>query len=110
MKIEVGRCYVTRDGRVTTPLEKTGGKRYAWAGLADGISCTWRKDGKYWESGDKSTMDLIKEHSITLRCARCYNTVFLPPIRKGSRKTTSYSGVCQHCKAHYGIDFGKEKT
>jgi hypothetical protein len=62
MRIKAGKRYVTRDGRVTGPIERT---RAGWVARCDlgfgELKVNWGNGGKYLSSGVYA-FDLIAEH------------------------------------------------
>lgn len=68
MKIEAGKYYKTRDGRVVGPMMKTPGNdnfdscyvwTYDWSGVNTSPENLFCRDGKYWGYGSESDFDLI---------------------------------------------------
>lgn len=47
MKIEVGKTYQTRDGKVAFITNKEGAGTYAYKGTCEGISFCWGENGNY---------------------------------------------------------------
>ena len=62
LKLEVGKRYVTRDGRVTAPLDRDGFETYPFT---DGDFCTWTEHGTVFHS-KKDRDDLVAEVDIKI--------------------------------------------
>lgn len=71
MKIETGKCYVTRDGIVTPPLDYAqNGTNYKWGAwiqepgypTGDLTRCNWLESGDFFAPHRNYRLDLIKEY------------------------------------------------
>lgn len=62
LKLEVGKRYVTRGGRVTAPLDRDGLETYPFT---DGDTSTWTEYGTVFHSG-KDRDDLVAEFDIQI--------------------------------------------
>ncbi len=63
MKLEVGKRYITRDGLMTSPLERpTPPRPFPFAGnLPDGQKMEWSEEGYFFSSAHQSPHDIIAE-------------------------------------------------
>lgn len=72
MRIEEGKKYHTRDGRVIGPIERVAtpeglpeSEVWVWRARAeDGSWMHWTQDGHWFQHGDTSPMDLVKEWAL----------------------------------------------
>ena len=62
MKLERGKRYKTRDGRVTGPLYEKDSKDCPFGGLVGVLILSWRVNGRYTRGGE-SAEDLISEYT-----------------------------------------------
>lgn len=62
LKLEVGKRYVTRGGRVTAPLDRDGLETYPFT---DGDTSTWTASGTVFHSGEDRD-DLVAEFDIQI--------------------------------------------
>jgi hypothetical protein len=60
MKLEVGKCYKTRDGLKVGPMYLNG-YGHAWPFSADNTDLSYTREGVYTYDGDPSEADLIAE-------------------------------------------------
>lgn len=58
IKLEVGKRYVKRNGRLTDKMGWDGHKMYPFT---DGCE-NWTGDGKFWEDRSESTSDIVAEY------------------------------------------------
>ena len=89
MKLEYGKRYVTRDGRVTTPLEPNpnSGTRYPFKAYIDDEPLTWDQSGMFdkdWESDEDE--DLVAEYREPLAGSPPHFYVFNPEAGKPTFK------------------------
>lgn len=67
MKLQAGKFYRDRTGRVWGPVRPLASSRvfgrYVWAASSDGVDETFTDDGKIWADDEVSSPgDLVEEH------------------------------------------------
>lgn len=90
MKLEYGKRYVTRDGRVTTPLEPNPiyGSNYPFMAHVDDEPRTWAEHGSYSLSSitREERADLVAEYPEPLAGSPPHFYVFNPEAGKPTVK------------------------